>query len=258
MENAPHTFSLRRPEIRLDAEVVRELTEADLLVRETLGAGSTLPTIKALRATHHKLAQCLAAFNMSEAEASVSTGYSPSRISILKKDPSFIELLAFYSTQKQDIFVDVTQRMAGVATDTLEVIQERLQDNPESFKAKDLVEVLKATADRGGHSPVRKSETKSITITASDLLKMKEEVNQKQYGQIRKINQAEEVERFKANESSLQEADAGVQDNFQPTRGANDNGAPCVPISPEEAPGSACEGNDLRTPCGAGTEEPKV
>lgn len=217
--------------------VERSLTALDLAERKVTSVGSKAPSLKNLRATHHRLAQLLAS-GMKPAEASLGTGYSLSRISILQADPAFAELLAHYSEKREEAFVDVQQRMAGVATDILEVLQERLQDNPDSFSNKDLNELVKTTADRGGYSPVQKTETKNITISASDLLAIKEEVAKRQNGQIRKINQIEEADRVKAHtllqgdsESSLREAGGeGSRDLLE---------AP-------EAAGSPSQGNNIR------------
>lgn len=197
----------------------------DIAKRLVLGAESEVPRIKALRATHHKLAQCLA-MNFSDAEASIATGYSPSRISILKQDPAFKELQAFYAEARDKVFVDVQQRMAGFATDALEVLQERLEVSPQVFTNKELNELIKTTADRGGHSPVQKSESKTIVLTAKELEDIKKGVETAQNGQVRKINQAEEVVRVKARE--------GLQEDSESSLSANDNGTSSIVL--EETP----------------------
>ena len=234
--------SFRRPEVPLSFEITRELNASDLYVRSTLGADSVTPRIKSLRATHHKLAQCLA-MNFSNAEASISTGYSPSRISILMGDPSFQELLAFYKDKKRDVFVDVQQRMAGFATDAVEVLQERLAESPEKFTNKDLNELIKTTADRGGHSPVNRSETKNINLTAADLDKMKQEVEEAQNGTVRRINQGEESQRVKtvlASEAGPQSSEGqGAQIS------CNDNRPASVVHAETSDAGSKGEGDNV-------------
>lgn len=245
MEQAQtYTSSYRRPPEVVDFSVVRELTASDLFTRQALGAASKSPNIKSLRATHHKLAQCLAS-NMSDSEAALITGYSNSRISILKGDPAFVELLAHYTSKRDEVFVNVTERMAGFATDALEVLQERLSDKPDSFSNKELNELVKTTADRGGYSPVQKTENKNITLSASDLLALKEEVANRQNGQVRKINQTEEAQRVK----QFLEAPQSVEGNQRLEVGANDNGAPGDIRQETETPGSPSEGDDIREAC---------
>lgn len=221
----------------LSAEVVRELTTADLVVREAISVGAKAPSIKSLRATHHKLAQVLA-MGFSDAEASANTGYSPSRISILKGDPTFKELMAFYGEARKEIFVDVQQRMAGFAVSAVEVLQERLEDKPESFSNKDLNSLIKTTADRGGHSPINRSETRTVVLSARDLEELKKGVAEKQNGQIRKVNHTEEALRVRA----LLEGPPGSNG---PEECSNDNG-PAQGDSLEETPaGGEGEGPNL-------------
>lgn len=211
--------AIRGAKVPLEAEVVRELTEEDLLVRSLAPVGAKPPGIKSLRALHHKLAQCLAQ-GMSEAEASIVTGYSSSRVSILKADPAFQELLEFYTKTRKDIFVDVQQRMAGLATTAVEILQEKLEDTPEAVSIKDLNNILKSAADRGGHAPVRKSEHKHVLLDAAELARLKQDVEENTYGKVRTINQAEESARCRA----FVEREA-IEDNSG-TEVSNDNPRP--------------------------------
>lgn len=209
-----------KAESQLSAIVTRELEAADLVIRESMNLGIKAPGIKALRAKHHQLAQCLAQ-GYSDTEASVTTGYSPSRISILKADPAFKDLLAFYQESSKDAFVDVQSRMAGFAVTCVEVLQDRIEDRPDSFTNKDLNELIKTTADRGGHSPVHKTENKTVLLTAQDLKSMKEEVETKQNGQVRKINQSEEAQRVKTLVG--REKGEGLEGGDRAEVGSNDN-----------------------------------
>jgi len=232
-----YTGRIGKAALDLDYEVVRELLEEDLLVRSISNVGATPPGIKSLRALHHKLAQCLAQ-GFTDTEASISTGYSPSRISILKADPTFKELLNYYQGKASEIYIDVTQRMAGFATTAVEVLQERLEDRPDSFSNKDLNQLIKTTADRGGHSPVSRSEIKTITMDAKTLMEMKQEVEAKQSGQVRRINQTEEA---RAVQTFLK---AGVQGNNEPANGANDNSAEVI-LEASKDKGQPWEGADI-------------
>lgn len=122
-------------------EIVRGLTEDDLpkLINPD-SLGTTPIPIQALRASHHQLAQMLAK-GMSDVEASLITGYSQSRISILKRDPSFAELLASYKDIREHVFVDTLERMRILGLSTLDELQERLETSPEKWSNRELMEM---------------------------------------------------------------------------------------------------------------------
>lgn len=132
-------------------EVLRDIDPSDF---EGLNApvGSAAPQIKALRAAHHQLAQLLAQ-GMPNAEAALVTGYSISRISILKADPTFQELLTHYSTQAEIIQIDVIKRMTALGVNSLETLQERLDDAPESFSNGALMDLAELMLVKGRAGP---------------------------------------------------------------------------------------------------------
>jgi hypothetical protein len=134
------------------AEFSRELTSADLAMSPTLP--SQAQPLKRIRDSHHSLARVLAS-GAGEAQASAITGYSPSRISILKADPQFQDLLAFYREPTVDIVADLRSRMADMGLEALEELRERLHEQPEEFTVGLLNEVIKTMADRTGHAPQR-------------------------------------------------------------------------------------------------------
>lgn len=140
--------------------VVRELTEADiplLLMPEALG--SKTPAVQKMRQSHHALARLLAE-GRKGVECSAILGISQSRISILRQDPAFQELVEFYSKQKDEIYLDVHQRLAGLAVDTLEEIHERLGEDPDSFSNKELLMVAEMALDRSV-APPKKAESEA-------------------------------------------------------------------------------------------------
>jgi len=76
------------------------------------------------------------------------TGYSPSRISILQADPAFAELVAYYATQAEQVYLDVHQRLAALGIASMDELQERLESDPESFKNRELMSLVELTMDR--------------------------------------------------------------------------------------------------------------
>ena len=138
-------------------EVVRSLTPEDITLLNT-----TLPaprqTLSQIRHSHHQLAQLLAE-GKPNSEAALLTGYSPTYISILKDDPTFQELVAYYSAQTELVFVDVLERMKALGLSTLDELQARLEADPSDFSNRELMEqvelmlVKPMVATRGGILP---------------------------------------------------------------------------------------------------------
>lgn len=74
---------------------VRALTRADLI---HLQQPSTRPRLQKLRDSHHVVARLLAS-GMGVAETAAASGYAANRVSILRSDPAFVELIAKYRAE---------------------------------------------------------------------------------------------------------------------------------------------------------------
>jgi len=114
--------------------------------------GSKTPAISSIKHSHHQLAQALAQ-GRSAIEASLLTGYSQSRISVLQNDPTFCDLLAYYTTQREAIFVNVLERMKVLGLSTLDELTRRLEESGERFSARELMELAKLTLVEGRAGP---------------------------------------------------------------------------------------------------------
>lgn len=150
--------------VALDLEIageVRHLTEVESR------AVAPIPTIKRLRDSHHAVARLLAR-GMSPWQVSLQTGYSPSRISILQRDPTFIELKTFYERDEDATAQEFEAILLGVSRDAIQEIQERIQDAPEQITMSELVEIAKVTADRAGFAPITRSINKNISYNIGD------------------------------------------------------------------------------------------
>lgn len=132
-------------------EYERDLSHADIAALD-LPRGVTPKSLLRIHASHHSLARCLAA-GMRPAQAALVTGYAPSRISILQNDPTFKALVADYQAEAKSVFADLADRMSELSLDAMEILQERLQVNPEGFTIPILLDIIKAFADRTGHGP---------------------------------------------------------------------------------------------------------
>jgi hypothetical protein len=101
------------------------LTEADvaLLASER---GTKAPTLKRIRDVHHTLAQMVAQ-GASLAEIMAVTGYSASRISILRSDPAFKELVAHYHKVSERVYANAVEVSTGIYLDTLRDLAEEAE-----------------------------------------------------------------------------------------------------------------------------------
>lgn len=151
---------------QVTAEIVRELSPIDLALLET-ERGVKPPAIKTLRDSHHAIARCIAK-GMSGTETQLITGYSASRISILKSDPAFQELVAFYKGKIEEIRdaadYDLQSKLSALHSDTLDIISERLNENPAGPTIGELVDIAKFSADRSGHGPQSKSTSVNVNV----------------------------------------------------------------------------------------------
>lgn len=176
-------LSMSRPETTkgknlspLEVEILGAIDVQDLVERSTQPLEtSQAPKLCRLRQIHHEIARMLAS-GLTETEVAASTGYSQSRISILKADPSFKELLAYYATRQEEIFIDVRKRLAMLGTDAVAELQDRLDYKPDSLTNTQLIEITKASLDRAGFNPVNKTESVQVLLTGDELAQMKSKV----------------------------------------------------------------------------------
>jgi hypothetical protein len=133
------------------AEYSRDLTKADIAALSA-NRGIKPKSLVRIHASHHSLARCLAS-GMKQSQAALVTGYAQGRISILMADPAFQALVEDYKAEAKSIFADLAERMNDMSLDAIELLQERLNDSPESFSIPVLLDVVKTFADRTGHGP---------------------------------------------------------------------------------------------------------
>jgi hypothetical protein len=161
---SPDDLRLRGALRRADfVEYTRDLDEGDLIALSQ-PRGVKPPALQRIHSSHHSLARCLAT-GMRDAQAGLVTGYSVSRIAVLKADPAFQALVADYKAEAKAIFADLAERMADISLDAIEILHERLHNDPTAFSIPLLLDVVKAFADRTGHGPgseVRITETRNF------------------------------------------------------------------------------------------------
>lgn len=150
-------------------EVLRELTESDLALLAT-ERGIKPSHIARLSERHHALARCLAS-GLSVSDACAITGYTPSRVSILKGDPSFEELISFYTSAKAGLVHDFADKAAIARNMATDLIIERMEDTPEAVGIDTALDVAKTFADRTGHGPQSRSQHLHVHMNLADRLK---------------------------------------------------------------------------------------
>lgn len=168
LDIAAADFIGRRPRA-VQAEVTRELTASDLALLAT-ERGIKPSHIARLSERHHALARCLAS-GLSVADACAITGYTPSRVSILKGDPSFEELIAFYRGPTAELVQDLGAKMRQNALEAQNILTERLEEEPASFDAGTLLDITKLGADRTGFGPASRTQHHHIHENLADRLK---------------------------------------------------------------------------------------
>lgn len=155
-----------RPARLLEVEVVRDLRPEDLALL-ALERGVKPPSIKKLRDSHHAIARCIAE-GKPNTETMFVTGYSASRISILKNDPAFIELVEFYKKNieetREGLATDGYAKATAIRNDLLEEYHDRLLDTPEKFDIEQLESGIKTFADRSGLGPQTKSTNVNVNV----------------------------------------------------------------------------------------------
>jgi len=144
-----------------------ELSEEDLAALAT-ERGTKPPEVKRMRDRHHALARLLAE-GVSEAEASLITRYDISRISILKNDPMFQELVSHYRAMVSKEFIDMQKKLASLGMDAADILQERLEEAPDDVSTGQLMQLLTISADRTGNGPSSKTEV-NVKVGLADRL----------------------------------------------------------------------------------------
>lgn len=136
----------------LHSAYVRDLELADLVRKPDQ---PTKPaSLKEIRQSHHQLCRLLAQGKSAEEISSILGTYTPSRISILKSDPMFSTLLSYYKRMEAEQYTlaraDMHERLANLGFDSLELLHQRIVDDPDGFDHKTLLAIVEASADRTG------------------------------------------------------------------------------------------------------------
>lgn len=149
----------------LAPRVLRVLSEAD---RALFGAPLKVSKLKRISDRHHALARLIAS-GKKPIEAAAMTGYTPQTVSVLKGDPAFAELVAFYREDAEREYVKLHDVIAGLSLDAFLELRRRVEDEVEKLSVNQLMEIAKLSADRSGHGP-SSSQQINVNVGLADRL----------------------------------------------------------------------------------------
>jgi hypothetical protein len=108
--------------------------------------------IQRIRERHHSAAR-LVAQNFQQGIVASITGYTEAYLSTLLDSPAMRELVGHYRAQQGNSAEIVAERLRTVAMSAVDHLATKLEANPDSLTATELVAVAKLGLDRSGHGP---------------------------------------------------------------------------------------------------------
>ena len=155
-------------------EAVRALSPADLTgLVGTRGRPPGESHVKRISA-RHRLAARLLAEGHKVYEVAAACGYTEANINILKSAPAMQDLIRHFQEEKDLIVQGVNEKLSAVAQEALNVLQDKLENEPEKISIGQAIELVKLGADRTGHGP-QSSSTVNVNIQLADRLKLARE-----------------------------------------------------------------------------------
>lgn len=210
----------------LSVEVERSLREDDILTLNETEIGVKTPALQRIRDTHHHVARLLSE-GLSNVEVSAISGMSPSRISVLRNDPAFQDLLEFYSTVQKEHWGNVQERLAMVSLEATAELHERLVEDPKSVKTTELVEIAKMGLDRTGHGPTSKIDARVAHFDGRELEAMKQSLKEAERGNVKTITLTPDsgAEGSQANPERPVAGEEGPESGSAPRLGLREKGS---------------------------------
>ena len=156
--------TLQRGKTHIERTV--EVTDFRSLTREDIAllAEKRTPAIlQTLRDSHHRIARAMAA-GLRNDEIAASCGISYNRVSMLKNDPAFMELVAHYRSLVTAEYVRSVDSFMEVATGNMlkaaVMLSDKLDDaidKGEFLPTRDLIAIHDTGADRFGYGKMQKN-----------------------------------------------------------------------------------------------------
>jgi hypothetical protein len=106
-------------------------------------------------------------------EVAIAVGLTPARVVQLKNDPTFKDLVETLrlglSAEAKVTIASTLDKLSVVGNTALDILQDRMEDDPDSFSVGELANLSKLGADRTGFGP-SKTEEKNINLNFGDKL----------------------------------------------------------------------------------------
>lgn len=148
---------------------IRELRREDL---SHLTAPRPAGAIQSIRDNHHRIARCVAS-GMANGETAQFCGISYQRVSQLRQDPSFIELVAHYRALVTAEWVataePVLDFLSSIRTKSLAMIEDKIDAaaaEGEFLPSRDLATFAELGLDRTGYGKVNKNLNINVDFAA--------------------------------------------------------------------------------------------
>lgn len=150
---------------------VRPLRPADLVqvvATKRPSTGRPESAVKRLSA-RHRLAARLIAEGKSNIEVANICGYTPQNIVILKQAPAMQDLIKHFQEEADVVYRSVNERLSEVAGEALDLLMDKIENDPEAVSLNQAIELVKLGADRTGNGPQR-SQNVNVTVDIADRL----------------------------------------------------------------------------------------
>ena len=147
---------------------VRPLTADSVANASQREAGIKPDALTRITVRHRAIARRIAA-GASTGEVAAEFGLTASRISVLKADRTFQDLVEWYTVAGDREFEEAHRTLANLTQATAEELLERVLEEPEELDTSELTKLLQIAADRTGHAPKRVEE-KTVNFNFGDRL----------------------------------------------------------------------------------------
>lgn len=153
-----------------EVEVVGAMAPADYA---SIGAGNTGQdySVKKITERHHALARAIAS-GLKDDEACAVVGFNKMMLFYLRRSPAFLDLIDMYRNDVNAEYAELHERFAGLTKDAIITLHERLENEPEAFSPRALLEIVKVAGDRAGYAPTTRTEIVTTNVTLAEKLAM--------------------------------------------------------------------------------------
>jgi DNA-binding CsgD family transcriptional regulator len=153
----------------VEVSAIRVLSRADLKV---LSIARPINQLQNLRDTHHRIARAVAS-GLSNGEVAATCGISNNRVSVLRADPAFAELVAHYRAiltaewaEAADPVADYLRQNALKAQAMLSDKLDHASEQGEFLPTRDLLGIAELGLDRTGYGKVNKNVNINVDFAA--------------------------------------------------------------------------------------------